>query len=65
MAAIIIKADSESNKILKNLAKELGAVVTTVRNDQYEELMLGKLMEAAKTGKSVDRNIIFKKLKGR
>ena len=65
MAAIIIKADSESSKILRNLAKQLGAVVTTVRDEQYEDLMLGAMMDEAKTGSSVSKESIFQKLKGR
>ena len=65
MGAIIIKADSQSSKILKDLAKHLGAIVTTVRDEQYEDLLLGKMMEEAKTGTSVGKESIFKKLNGR
>lgn len=65
MGAIIIKAASQSSKILKDLVKHLGAIVTTVRDEQYEDLLLGKMMEEAKTGTSVSKESIFKKLHGR
>lgn len=63
MSAIIIKADKESNKILKQLAKKLGASVTSVNDDQYEDFLLGTLMDSQKTGKTVSKEDIFKKLK--
>ncbi len=65
MGAIVIQADSESKKILSALAKRLGAQVTLIDEDQYEELLLGTLMDEEKTGKTVSRDSIFKKLKGK
>jgi S-adenosylmethionine/arginine decarboxylase-like enzyme len=38
MSAIVIKADNQSNKILKELAKKLGANVLNINDDQYEDL---------------------------
>lgn len=38
MSAIVIKADNRSNKILKELAKKLGANVLNINDDQYEDL---------------------------
>jgi len=64
MGAIIIKADNRSSKILKELAERLGASVTNVKEEQYEDFMLGTLMDSEKTGKTVSREVIFKKLKG-
>jgi len=46
--AIIIKADSKSNKILSDLAKKLGANVLSVRDEQFEDFALGSLMDAVK-----------------
>ena len=63
MSAIVIKADKRSNKILMELATKLGASVSTMDKDQYEEFQLGNLMEAEKTGKKSSRANIFKKLK--
>ena len=62
MGAIVIKAKPRSSKILKELAEELGASVTTINEKQYEDLLLGELMEAQKTQKKVSRASIFKKL---
>ena len=63
MGAIIIRADQTSSKLLKELAVQLGAVVTNVKDEQYEDFMLGTLMDSEKTGEIVSREEIFKKLK--
>jgi hypothetical protein len=63
MGAIIIRADQKSSKLLKELAVQLGAVVTNVKNEHYEDFMLGTLMDSEKTGEIVSREEIFKKLK--
>ena len=63
MGAIIIKADHKINKLLKELAVQLGAVVTNLKHEQYEDFMLGTLMDSEKTGEIVSREEIFKKLK--
>jgi hypothetical protein len=62
MGAIVIKADNESSKIIKELAEKLGGNVTQIDEEQYEDIMLGTLMEKEKTGKNVTRAAIFKKL---
>ena len=64
MGAIIIKADSKSNKILFDLAKKLGAKVMNVRDEQFEDFALGAIMDAEKTGENVSRELIMKKLRG-
>ena len=63
MGAIIIKADQKSSKLLKKLAVQLGAVVTNVKDEHYEDFMLGTLIDSEKTGEIVSREEIFKKLK--
>jgi hypothetical protein len=63
MGAIIIRADQKSSKLLKELAVQLGAVVTNVIDEHYEDFMLGTLMDSEKTGEIVSREEIFKKLK--
>ena len=65
MGAIVIKADSESNKLLKELAEKLGGNVTQIDEEQYEDIILGVLMENEKTGSTTNRAAIFKKLKSR
>ncbi len=62
MGAIVIKADNRSRKILKELAEQLGAQVTDIKDDQYEDFLLGQIMDAEKTGKTVSRAKIFSKL---
>jgi hypothetical protein len=61
----MIKTDKQSSKILSELAKKLGANVVDIKDEQFEDFMLGTLMDSVKTGKTVSRNTIFKKLKGK
>lgn len=63
MSAIWIKTDKKRVKILSDLAKELGGNVIDIPDNQMEDLLLGKLMDKVKTGKTVSRSAIFKKLK--
>lgn len=63
MSTILIKADKKSNKILSELAKKLGGEVIDMNDEQFEDLMLGTLMENVKTGKTVSKSVILKKLK--
>ena len=65
MGAIIIKADRESNKILSDLAKKLGGNVISLDDDQFEDFALGSIMDSVKTGKTVNRDSIMMKLKGK
>jgi hypothetical protein len=65
MSAIIIKADSQSDKLLKELAKKLGTSVISLDEEQYEDFILGSKMDAEKTNEMVSRESIMKKLKGK
>jgi hypothetical protein len=62
MSAIIIKTDQQNTRILKELAKKLGADVLNINEEQFEDLALGLLMDRSKTGKIVTRDTIMKKL---
>jgi len=62
MSAIIIKSDNQNTKILKELAKKLGADVISINEDLYEDLALGLLIDRSKTGENVSRDSIMKKL---
>jgi len=64
MSALVIKVDSKSNKIIKELAKKLGGIVLSIDDNQYEDIALGYLMDKEKTGKTVSREEIMKKLNG-
>jgi hypothetical protein len=63
MSAIIIKADDKSNKILKELAKRLGANVVSLKDNQYEDFLLGTIIDSEKTGIDASREEVFQKLK--
>jgi hypothetical protein len=65
MSAIVIQADSKSNKILSDLAKKLGGNVLSINDSQYEDIALGHLMDKEKTGKTVSREEVMKKLNGK
>ncbi len=65
MGAIIIKGDKKSSKLISDLAKQLGANVIDIKSQQYEDFLLGTLMDKEKTGKTVSRNTIMKKLNGK
>jgi len=54
--------DNMSSKILKDLAEKLGIDFTTISAEQYEDVLLGALMEKEKLGKNTSRAAIFKKL---
>ncbi len=62
MSAIVIHADSKSNKILSALAKKLGGKVLSINDSQYEDIALGALMDREKTGNIVSRDKVMKKL---
>ncbi len=62
MTAIIIKADKKSNKILSDLAKKLGGDVLPIKEEQYEDIALGYLMDKVKTGETVSRESVIKRL---
>jgi hypothetical protein len=63
MSAIVIQADTKSNKILSDLAKRLGGKVLSLKDEQYEDFALGSLMDKVKTNETVSRDIIMKKLR--
>jgi hypothetical protein len=63
MSTILIKSNKENNKILADLAKKLGGNVINVNDNQFEDLMLGTVMDSVKTGKTVSKNSILKKLR--
>ena len=62
MSAIVIKTDNQNTKILKELAKKLGANVLNINEEQFEDFALGLLMDRSKTGETVGRDSIMKKL---
>lgn len=65
MSTILIKADKQSNKILAELAKKLGGNVIDMKDDQFEDFLLGGLMDKVKTNKTVPKSVILKKLRSK
>ncbi len=65
MSAILIKGNKQNNKILAALAKKLGGDVFDLKDEQYDDFLLGNLMDTVKTGKTVSRASIFKKLRAK
>ena len=63
MSTILIKADKQSSKILSELAKKLGGNVINIKDDQFEDFMLGTRMDKVKTGKTISKDSIMKKLR--
>ena len=65
MGAIIIKGDSESNKILAELAEKLGNKVISINEEEFEDFAFGKMMDEDKTRETVSREEIMKKASNR
>jgi CheY-like chemotaxis protein len=64
MASIIIQSDNSDNlELISKLAQKLGIHVSNVTDEQSEDLALGNIMTISKTGKSVSRDSIMKKLR--
>lgn len=65
MGAIVIKLDTKSSKLLQKLAKKLGGTVFSINDQQFEDFYLGTMMDKAKTGETVSREEIMKKLEAK
>lgn len=65
MEALIIKADSKSSKLLSELAKKLGGDVFSIKEEQFEDFLLGNMMDKVKTGTLVSKETILKKLRSK
>jgi hypothetical protein len=65
MSAIIIKSDTENNKLLSIIAKKIGANVFSIKDEQFEKIAFGKMMDNVKTGEEVNREEIFDKLRSK
>jgi len=64
MEAIVIQSQSKENlRIFKELATKLGENVINLDAEQLEDLAFGLLMKKEKTGKTVSRETIMKKLR--
>jgi hypothetical protein len=63
MAALIIESNNLANlKVLAAMAKQLGDNVKAIDIEDLEDLLFGKMMEKAKTGKKVSKDTIMNTL---
>lgn len=62
MSIIMIEADAQSSKILSSLAKRLGGKVVGLTRRQYEDFMLGELIDKTKTKRTVSRSAVMREL---
>lgn len=63
MSTIIIKAENKVSRLLLSLAKRMGAQTITLRDEQFEDFVLGQLMDEKKTGEKVSHEEVMGKLK--
>ncbi len=63
MGAIVIKTNKKKTHLISKLAKELGGNVISIDEEQYEDFLLGKIMDESKTGEMVDYDIVMKELR--
>ena len=65
METLIINTKNASNaKLLLELAKKLGATGKKLNKQDQEDFLLGNIMLAEKSGKTVNRDTVMKKLRG-
>ena len=62
MASIAEKIIKPKLGVLE-LAKQLGANVVSLKDNQYEDFLLGTIIDSEKTGKDASREEVFQKLK--
>jgi hypothetical protein len=59
MSVIVIKGTDKKNaRLIIELAKQLGGKVSGLSDEQYEDIMLGKMMDEIKTGIEVSKPVI-------
>jgi hypothetical protein len=63
MAVTVIQTDSKTNKLIVEFAKKMGLNTKSFSDEDYEDFLFGKILKSEKTGKSVSRETIMKKLK--
>ena len=63
MTAILIKSDKKNNKMLYDMAKKIGAKVFSLKEEQFEDIALGMMMDKVKTGELVTKEVVLRKLR--
>jgi hypothetical protein len=63
MEAIIVHGtDKKNTRLIIELAKKLGGKVSGLTKEQFEDIMLGNIMDKVKTGQDVPKSMILEKL---
>lgn len=63
MAALIIESKNPENlKLLAEIARKMGDKAQELTTDDMEDLILGQMIDKAKTGKVASREAVMKKL---
>lgn len=63
MSAIVIQGKKKDIKLLEKLAQKIGGKVSSLSDEQVEDINFGEMLDEAKTGEEVSRNTIMEKLK--
>jgi hypothetical protein len=63
MSAIVIQGKKKDIKLLKKLAQKIGGKVSSLSDEQVEDINFGEMLAEATTGEEVSRNTIMDKLK--
>jgi hypothetical protein len=64
MSAIIINTKEKKGlKLLTELAKQLGYSVKVLSNEELEDVAFGEYLDNVKTGQTVSREEVMKKLR--
>lgn len=63
MSAIVIQGKKKDIKLLEKLAQKIGGKVSSLSDEQVEDINFGEMLNEVKTGEEVSRNTIMEKLK--
>jgi len=63
MSTILINSDPTTSKLILELSKKLGENVLSLKNEQFEDLILGNQMDKIKTNELVSKSDILLQLK--
>ena len=63
MGAIVIKTGKKNIHMMLKLANELGAEALLITDEQFEDIAMGKQMDATKTTENLSKEMIKNRLK--
>ncbi|MBI2258155.1 MAG: hypothetical protein HYU67_04560 [Flavobacteriia bacterium] len=66
MATLVINTSNQNElNLLKSLLKQMRIKSKELKAEEEEDFLLGQIMVSEKTGKTVSKDTIIKKLKGK